>query len=44
MIDLYLCQMRRKYGTMNKNDDLLLILPLITDKIERYVLNWKIEE
>lgn len=44
MMDLYLCQMSRKYGTMNKNDGLLLFLSLITDKIERYVLNWKIEE
>ncbi len=35
---------RRKYGIMNADDGLLLILSLITDKVERYAFNWKAEE
>lgn len=31
---------RRKYGIMHDNDGLLLILALITDKIELACINW----
>lgn len=37
-------QERRKYGIMSKNDGLLLILAVLTDKIEREAHNWKIED
>ena len=37
-------QERRKYGIMNPDDGLLLILALITDQVERGSINWMIEE
>ena len=35
---------RRKYGIMNEDDGLLLIVSLLTDKIEKEAIHWKVEE
>ena len=34
----------RKYGVVNKDDGLLLVLALIADKIEKECFNWSISE
>lgn len=33
----------RKYGILNQDDGLLLILALLTDKIERECINWSVD-
>lgn len=37
-------QERRKYGIMNPDDGLLLILALITDQVERGCIAWTVED
>lgn len=34
----------RKYGILNQDDGLLLILALLTDKIERECINWSVDD
>lgn len=35
---------RRKYGIINKDDGLLLILALLSDKVEKECRSWSIED